>query len=69
MNVKRKVSEQAVEGMEQRCSSTGRRGEHSQEEKSERQTIFLSSSNKLNMQFGGLRSLAPAQWRTGGGKK
>ena len=29
MNVKRKVSEQAVEGAEQRCSGTGRRGEDS----------------------------------------
>lgn len=53
MNVKRKVSEQAVEGMEQRCSSAGRREEDSQEEKTQQQTIFLGSSNKLNMQFGG----------------
>lgn len=52
MNVKRKVSEQAVEGMEQRCSGAGRREEDPQEEKAQQQTIFLGSSNKLNMQFG-----------------
>lgn len=57
MNVKRKVVEQAAEGMEQRCSSAGRRGEDSQEEKTLQQTIFLGSSNKLNMQFGGLYSI------------
>lgn len=60
MNVKRKVSEQAVEGTEQRCSSAGRRREDSQEEKTEQQTIFLGSSNKLNMQFCGLHSSALA---------
>lgn len=65
MNVKRKVSEQAVEGMEQRRSSTGRRKKDSQEEKTEQQTIFLgSSNNKLNMQFGGLYSIALAQRKT-----
>ena len=62
MNVKRKVVEQAAEGMEQRCSSAGRRGEDSQEEKSLQQTIFLGSSNKLNMQFGGLYSITLV-WR------
>lgn len=58
MNVKRKVSEQAVEGMEQRRSRAGRREEDSQQEKTEQQTIFLGLSNKLNMQFGGLYSIA-----------
>lgn len=64
MNVKRKVSEQAVEGMEQRCSSAGRREEDSRGEKTQQQTIFLGSSNKLNMQFGGLYSIALAQRKT-----
>lgn len=71
MNVKRKVSEQAVEGAEQRCSSAGRRGEDSRregekekkKEKTEQQTVFLGSSNKLNMQFGGLRRVALARKR------
>lgn len=56
MNVKRKVSEQAVEGLEQRRSGAGRRKEGG--EKTEQQTIFLSSSHKLNMQLGGLYSIA-----------
>ena len=37
MNVKRKVSEQAVEGAEQRRSSAGRSGEDSQEDSLARQ--------------------------------
>lgn len=63
MNVKRKVVEQAAEGMEQRCSDAGRR-QDSQEEKTEQQTIFLGSSNKLNMPFGGLNSIALIERRT-----
>lgn len=51
MNVKREVSEQAVKGTEQRCSSAVRRKEDSQEERTQQQTIFLGLSNKLNMQY------------------
>lgn len=66
MNVKREVSEQAVEGLEQRCSSAGRRDKDSEEEKTQQQTVFLGFSNKLNMHFGGLYSVAPAQRKTTG---
>lgn len=61
MNVKRKVSEQAVEGLEQRRSSAGRR-EKEEGGGTEQQTIFLGSSHKLNMQLGGLYSIAVI-WR------
>lgn len=61
MNVKWKVSEQAVEGLEQRRSSAGRR-EKEEGGGTEQQTIFLGSSHKLNMQLGGLYSIAVI-WR------
>lgn len=64
MNVKREVSEQAVMGTEQRCSSAVRRKEDSQEERTRQQTIFPGSSNKLNMQCCGLHRIALVQRKT-----